>query len=190
MLIGFTGKAGAGKTTAALHLQKQCRSRKGKNRLSLILSFADPIKQSLAVLLNEPKLTSRADYGTKSMVDKYVGIPYRTWMQKFGTEFVRKMMHPCFWVRVMEDRILTNIEYYDIYIDDIRFNEEALLIKKYGGIIIKVERETAENNLWKKFLTWKNLHKSEKGISKKLINKIVINPGDGDFFDNLEKILE
>ncbi len=57
-----------------------------------------------------------------------------------------------------------------LVISDIRYDNEAELIKSNGGIIIKIMRPDAVTTIH-------NKHETEKGISENLVDHIVINDG-------------
>ena len=131
-LIGFAGVAGSGKTTLAQHLEK----RWGYNRTS----FAAPLKEALQGLfmLSKEQLT---DFDAKEAIDPRWGYSPRTLMQTFGTNFIREMIDEDFWVKRMGYLIEEQHQYSKIVIDDVRFPNEANLIRVAGGKIIHVIRD-------------------------------------------------
>jgi len=158
MLIGFTGKAGVGKTTIAKKLQDY----KG----FLVKSFANPLKESLVTLTGLP-MCHFTDSFLKEQSTEFGKTP-RELMQLYGTEFVRNMICEHFWVIRMRQE-LNSIGRVDVVIDDVRFEDEAQLIRERGGYLIHLKRDFESP-------TDKTGHKSEAGITVKE-NDIVIDSG-------------
>lgn len=127
MLIGFSGKMGAGKTTAA-------RMIKGAH----IIPFAGAMKETIQKLF---MFTDDQMYTLlgKNTIDPRWNISPREVMQKFSTDFIRTH-YPTFWV----DRMKVVLDYYSyrdiICIDDCRFSNEAELVRRSGGVIIHMKR--------------------------------------------------
>ena len=123
-LIGIAGRAGAGKTTIAKHLKEK----HGYTRWS----FADPLKE---MLINSGMITYDEAYTEKTPQSRWL-------MQKIGTDIFRKQVHPLYWVNKMRDSIEDTWEKVSIPIvlDDIRFPEEAEMVRSLGGKLIMVKR--------------------------------------------------
>jgi len=138
-LVLLVGLSGSGKSTAAEIL----RNRHGYKEDM----FAAPLKKfALALGFSRKQI-----YGTqaqKAQINEYWGISGRTFMQQFGTEVCRDAIPKCIpeldlngrtlWARVMEGKITKSKK---LVISDGRFEDEASLVRHYGGIIIKLERE-------------------------------------------------
>ncbi|RLI65904.1 MAG: hypothetical protein DRO67_02005 [Candidatus Asgardarchaeum californiense] len=131
LLIGLVGPAGVGKTTIAKVFEAALGFK--------IMSFAEPLKKSLSVLTGlPPKYFTNIELKEKQIPG--LDDSPRTLMQKFGTEFVRDTIHKDFWVW----RMRNNINKYpnkNIIIDDIRFHNEAQLVRDMGGVVIHLNRE-------------------------------------------------
>ena len=122
MIIGFTGRAGAGKTTAAEYIA-------GFKHYS----FAAPIKALLNPFFG---WDDRHAFGElKEKIDERWGFSPRAAYQTFGTEFARAL-NPDFWIRYAESAIPPGV---DTVIDDIRFPNEAAWVRE-RGILIHIER--------------------------------------------------
>ena len=87
-------------------------------------------------------------------------------LQRLGTDVVRECIDEDYWV----GKWMTSVERAShwgadlkILVDDVRFNNEAAAIKKYGGLIVEVY--TPDQDL--KYDT----HSSEGGIIKSYIDK-------------------
>lgn len=156
ILIGLAGKAGVGKTTIA-----QCFVKWGYVQLS----YATPLKTALAVLTGLP-IEHFIDSELKEIKIPGLDISPRTLMQKIGTECIRNMIHPNFWIWKMRHSISAHSD-RDIIIDDIRFENEAQLIRNNGGIVIHLTRSFISPTKHTK-------HKSERPLEH-YKNDIIIN---------------
>lgn len=128
MIIGFTGRIGHGKTTAANHVVVKY----GAERFS----FAAPLK---AMLKDIYGLSEEQLYGTqeqKATVDPRHGKSPRELMQFLGTEVCRKHLGEDVWANAA----ISKLEEGKLYVcDDVRFPNEARKIEEFGGVIIKIE---------------------------------------------------
>jgi hypothetical protein len=160
-IIAFTGVMGCGKTTAARIL------------CGYDLSFAKPLKEAVKILflLTEDQLYTQAG---KNTVDPRWGVTPREFLQWMGTDVIRKRF-PGHWVQLMEHRIRGLHDRVGkqalITVDDIRFEDEAELIRKLGGVVVhivgrkaEVEDHTAD-------------HKSEQGIMFMTGDEVIDNSG-------------
>lgn len=124
-IIGLTGKAGAGKTTVAMHLERHYGFKR--------LSFAEPLKR---MLIETGLATYEELYVTKTPMSRKL-------MQVIGTDIIRNRVDKDFWVKQMAERIieLTRSGYFRFVIDDVRFQNEADFIRRLGGIVILITRD-------------------------------------------------
>lgn len=131
MIIGLLGQAGAGKTTAAEMLAKSL----GKQ--TLVLSVAAPIKSMLLGLGLQPQDFDRK---TKEKPIGWVGASPRHLMQTLGDW--GRGVNQSLWVNIAETRMSTALlsGVPDIIVDDIRTPLEAALIRKFNGVLIRIER--------------------------------------------------
>ena len=68
----------------------------------------------------------------------------RHMLQTLGTEYGRHCIHPDLWVKAAQPKILSFLERgIDVVVDDVRFLNEAALIRKLGGEVWCVERPSA-----------------------------------------------
>lgn len=136
-LIGFTGPKGSGKTTYAAHylIEKQ-----GYHRAS----FADPLKQMLFSL----GCTKEQLYGEDKEKPNPIfgGKTNREVMQTLGTDWGRDIVWNNIWIDAWE-RLVTEEE-APLYIvaDDLRFPNEAEVLRRLGGIVILVSRDDFGND--------------------------------------------
>ncbi len=146
MLIGIAGPAGVGKTSIARQFEKE--------EGFMIMSYAQPLKAALTALTGFP-MEFFTDIKLKETPLEFGKSP-REMMQLMGTEFVREMISEDFWTWRMRQRI-ESLPTANIVIDDIRFDNEAQLVRDMGGTILHPHRN------YKK-VTDHNEHRSEQEI--------------------------
>lgn len=141
-LIGLTGQAGTGKDTAAAYL---CESY-GFVRAA----FADPINDMLAELLQQVDVDHAVLHERhlkEAPIEALPGAPSaRQLKQTLGTEWGRTLVHPDLWVKHLESRLglLGFAPVHDrIVISDVRLANEADMVRRYGGHLIRLHRDTA-----------------------------------------------
>ena len=136
IIIGLCGKAYSGKTTAACFFERGLYERK---------SFAKPLKDA-AIAMTGLDEKYFYDPDIKFETIPWIGKSPREILQLMGTNFVRQMINKDFWTLRMEEE-LSKVELRrNIVIDDIRFRNEAALVKKLGGTTIKIQRNTGHEN--------------------------------------------
>lgn len=130
-IIAFTGLAGAGKSTAAMHLVKS----RGFERVR----FAGPLKAMMAALGLSP---AEIDGDRKEQPCELLGgrTP-RYAMQTIGTEWGRDLIAPDLWIRAWHAALAKVTG--DVVIDDCRFPNEADAVIAAGGFMVRVERPGA-----------------------------------------------
>jgi dephospho-CoA kinase len=129
LLIGTTGKKYSGKDTAADYIAKKYNFVK--------YSLSEPLKSALQILFKFTDEQLHTDL--KEQVDPRYGKSPRQIMQHIGTDVLRK----CYG----DDFFLNHINLNEkIIIADVRFKNERDFIKRNGGIIIKINRDTGHND--------------------------------------------
>jgi hypothetical protein len=156
MLIGLTGRAGSGKDTAAVYLAQAHRF--------MPLAFATPIRQMLQVGLG---LTEQ-DFtpANKNEVIERLQRSPRQLMQTLGTEWGRTHVHSSLWVSLAAGE-LDRMENLDVVFTDVRFEDEAKMIRDRGGFIVCLIRSVALPV---------HQHVSEAGVQ--------LREGDGEIHNN------
>ena len=155
MLIGITGKARSGKDTIAKHLVNS----HGFDHYW----FSKPMKDALAVMLG---WTSEHLYGDlKEAVDPFYNVSPRRALQTIGTDWGRDIINKDLWLLCAERAIASSP---NLVISDVRFDNEAKLIRSKGGIVICVNRHDAQEV---------SEHISESGVSEHLIDMTIENEG-------------
>jgi len=130
-LIGFTGRARSGKTTAArLINSRNIRIINNVTKLqSVRLSFATPLKSMASFLYPEIK---ESFYGDKTQVHEPSGKTAREILQLLGTEVCRNIYHDT-WIDIMDRKVRNHIDKKIITIDDIRFDNEFDFVRNHKG---------------------------------------------------------
>lgn len=173
LILGLNGLKGSGKDTVAAYLIKEYQFERR--------AFADPLKKSVAALLdipyhkidqykNDPGIwIELTDGGSERILD--VPITFRTFLQRYGTESHRGVFGEDFWL----DHTLPKDGFYSgrkIVITDCRFDNEAHRIHKCGGNIIEIRRPALNKS---------DTHESEQPLSPKLVDAILNNDKDLDY---------
>lgn len=148
MIIGFTGRKRSGKSTAARHLVEHY----GFVELSFAQALKDmalsinPIIDFVYVGTFKGKPQFRpiylADavnrYGWERVKDR--APEARRFLQRLGTEGVRDHIGVDTWVDKVDRQIRAIAGRRSIVIADVRFENEAELVRIYGGIVVEVTR--------------------------------------------------
>lgn len=167
-LIGLTGKARSGKDTVAGMLQSAFGFK--------TIAFAKPLKEGLKTMLG---LTEEHVNGSlKEVVIEDFGKSPRQMLQTLGTEWGRETVHDMIWLTVARRQVNVWLEQgYNVVITDVRFENEAEMIRKMGGEIWHIHRPDA---------TQVAAHSSESGIVFTLADYLIYNNSTlDDLFDTV-----
>ena len=129
-IIGLAGKARSGKNTVAQHLARRFGYQE--------IAFADPLKAAAGEIfgLNDAQL-----YGAdKERVDAFWGETPRAILQKLGTDCLRNGYASDVWVRALQRRISFVPEEVRSVVTDVRFPNEAVALRAWGGEIWQLVR--------------------------------------------------
>jgi len=129
-LVGLAGLDGSGKTTAAQTLIDA-----GWHRVK----FAAPIKEMIRVI----GMTDRHIEGDLKDIpcDILGGRTPRHAMQTLGTEWGRDLVYTDLWVDIARRKItLAMAAGVNVVVDDVRFEDEASMIRDLGGVIVGIKR--------------------------------------------------
>lgn len=176
LLIGLTGRARTGKTTAANLLA---------NTHGLVsYAFADPLRDGLMQIFN----LSPCDFDDerKERTIDWLGRSPRELMQSMGTEWGRNQVHPDLWLLLAEQNLeflgQTNDNATGFVISDLRFENEADFVRKRGGIVLHLLRPSAAEV---------SPHISETGIGIQDNDLFLHNDGSiEDLLGQLDEIFE
>jgi hypothetical protein len=144
LLIGLTGKKKSGKSTCADYLQIRHEFK--------TFEFASALKEVVKYVYN---LSDEQVHDTvlKETVDPRYNVTPRELLQVVGTDCFRDTVKGklpnisinSIWIHRTETEILKYKDVQNIVVTDVRFPDEAELIKKHGGIIINISRTVAED---------------------------------------------
>lgn len=166
-LLAFTGKAGAGKSTAL-----ECLKDLQYHPLAL-KKLASPLYDMQEMIYARIKpIYERPVNFTK---DRFL-------LQFLGTEWARKTISDTIWVDLWKQEIerfykaSNNLEVEPIFVcDDVRFDNEAEAVKSLGGHIIQIV-----SNAERIEVQGIPNHASENGVDLKYIDYIIENNGSID----------
>lgn len=150
-LIGIAGPARAGKDTLASYLLDNLSDDWSRS------SFADPLKAMLSVIgvdISDDK---------KAVIDERYGRSPRYMMQTLGTEWARNTINKNMWVRAFARLNAGKC----VIVPDVRFENEAELVREHGVLIHLVGRGGIEGN-----------HVSENAIAFKPGDIVIDNSRD------------
>lgn len=132
MIIGLGYKARSGKDTVADYLRVHFGFKH--------VAFADALKDACRAIfhLNEHQL-----YGDqKDVEDAYWKDTPRNILQRVGTECLRRGYDTEVWVKSLGHLITRDLS-SNWVISDVRFPNEALAVKGWGGVVVLVDRPNA-----------------------------------------------
>jgi len=151
-IVGLTGGAGTGKSTAALHLLRS-------HGRAYQLSFARPLKRMLVALLSDALPSGWPHKATELLDDPVLkeqtlpflgGLTPRYMMQTLGTEWGRTALGHDFWVLLAEQKLdrFLGAKYHansaglnlQVVFTDVRFPNEATMIRRRGGVVVRIVR--------------------------------------------------
>ena len=191
MIIGIWGLIGSGKGTVADILVEQHNYEK--------LSFADKLKDGVSSVFgwDREMLEGDTDESRKwrEEEDKFwteetgETVTPRLILQLFGTDCMRNGFYDGIWVSLVKQELLKNKD-KNYVIPDVRFENEAKMIRSLGGRICQVRR--GPDPLW--FRLYKDLgqepidvHKSEWAWANVQMDYILANDGTPEDLKNLVK---
>jgi hypothetical protein len=164
VLIGLTGRAGAGKDTIGDYLKNSWQFGKG--------SFAGPLKDACSSLFGVPRLVFENPSEKERVVEHWGRSP--RWMaQWLGTEVMRDQYDTNFFLDRM-DLMIKRSPVDRMVVTDVRYDNEAEFIKARGGVIWKIEAGERTACLSGETA----MHRSEMGIKDSLVDATVDNSGD------------
>ena len=185
-IIGFLGRAGSGKDTAADYLVKHHNYVK--------ISFATPLKDICEILFGFSKDQLYGDL--KEVDDKLWRVSPRRVMQYLGTDIFRNRIDELlpdvgnnFWVNSFKIKYLNEIKKdpnFKCVVADVRFQNEIDIINELGGTVIRIHRNIADNSSSKY-----SQHESENNIDNLtgVINNVDNNSSLEDMYNSIEKIM-
>jgi hypothetical protein len=188
LLIGLSGKFGAGKTTIQRILEKKSYVR---------VNMADILKQTLSLHCNIPLHLLEGEteesrifrespveekwqqfFQEMEIFSKYKKegkkITWRIVMNVYGAELFRNMVHKNYWIQCTMQKIEHLLKKGEnVVVGDVRYENEKDMIKQLGGKLWFVTRENSENNI---VLSDPN-HSSNKTFTEEFIDEKIENNG-------------
>lgn len=181
-VIGLAGPARSGKNTVASIIEDiaeiTVKQDAFANRLKIsaakslgfefetlkeYLDWADTFKEECSITIEV------LDINEEPHMQSVKSISGREFLQFYGTEAHREVFDTDFWVQ----QLATNLDPEVLtVVTDVRFDNEAALINRLGGMIIRVNREQAEE--------LPGQHASEAPIDDQLVDYEIDNSGTMD----------
>lgn len=158
MLIGITGKAGAGKDTLGQYLCEEYHC--------VHYYFAKPLKEGAKIMF---ALTDEQIANKEVPIEPW-GISPRKIYQLLGTEIGRGI-DPAIWIKNAE-MFVKSVPGRTVVITDCRFDNEATFIHNRGGVVINIVRNKED--------IIENRHSSEGGLKPDNIDLTINNDGTID----------
>ena len=162
-IVGLTGKARSGKDTVAMRLATHY----GYHHYW----FSRPMKEACRNIFGWGDEHLYGDL--KDVVDTTYGVSPRYVLQTIGTDWGRDMINRDLWlIRAQQEMDANPL----IVVSDVRFDNEASLIRSNGGSVIRLGRDDLQQV---------NPHQSENGVSDGLITRTIENNGTLDELNRL-----
>ncbi|MDX2478925.1 MAG: hypothetical protein QNK24_01160 [Desulfuromusa sp.] len=167
MIIGFAGKAASGKTSAAKHLLEQSSPNvvilpmalvlreEVENFIRLVgaedqvpLVYGDQDDKVRIFHIDQQRALEQCPLWANFVAENQdiqdspgqSAVSVRRILQWWGTEYRRAQDHD-YWTKAWEKKLLEyDLTSTHVLVDDVRFVNELNIIKKHGGIFIKIER--------------------------------------------------
>lgn len=136
MIIGFGYSAQVGKSTACDFLAKFYGFTS--------LAFADPLKQAAKTIygLSEEQVNGKL----KNEIDLFWQETPRQILQKVGTNGIRNGHRQDVWVKALERKLRQDLD-NNWAISDVRFPDEAEMIKSMNGYVVKISGTFPEKQI-------------------------------------------
>lgn len=156
LIIGISGKKRSGKNTVADFIEDQLEDKK-----VVQLAFADELKNEVA----------EACGVSRDFIEMHKDI-FRPMLQWWGTDFRRKLFGENYWVdKILYKITQLSLETDVVIITDVRFQNEASMVQKSHGMIIRIERkQEKEDN-----------HPSEIALDGYMFDNVINNDYSIDF---------
>ena len=163
-LIGVTGAALSGKSTAAQYFVEEHRF--------VELAFAAPIKAAIQAMLDVTDIQLRE---CKEDVVAPLDRSLRYLLQTLGTEWGRELVDEQIWIKLLAQDYdfwrgnKASLKPEGIIISDVRFENEAKWVRGHGGIVLHLHRKDSDTV---------EAHSTEDGVARKGQDYIIHNDFD------------
>lgn len=153
-VLGFLGRAGSGKDTAADMLSRMISGKQVR------LSFAQPLKDALTTLFMMDKTAFTDREKKETPMEEYYGKSPRELAQWLGTDIFRNQFDKEFWTSRLRKSLVQlesegNTHY--VLVTDVRFLNEAEMLLDYGAKLVYVDSSKRQTPV-------KQAHESEMEI--------------------------
>lgn len=132
LLLGIAGPAGSGKDTIGTRLSI--------HHDFVMTSFAEPLRCA-AMEVFGLDYDHFIDRELKETVNGYWGLTPRQMLQRLGTEAIRGTFGAEFWIRRWCQTYAEVQGTDNVVVTDVRFPEEAQMVRERGGIMVHVMRD-------------------------------------------------
>lgn len=144
MIIGIAGRAGAGKDTAAIQLERAALAR---GVPTMRISFMEPVRAMLRAMGVPPAFMF--ERALKEQPVPGMGRSYRQLAQSLGSEWGRELVDRELWMNVARRRIhdearMVTPHQLIAFVSDVRLHEEAVWVRSQGGVLLRITRPDAE----------------------------------------------
>jgi dephospho-CoA kinase len=165
MIIGISGKAGSGKDTFAEEFRNNIINR---DTSWFIKKFSSKLKATACQILGVPfELFENQHFKTTNIGEKWGNMTAREFLQVIGST-MRDYVHKDIWINALFSNYNEVDHYPNWIITDVRYLNEVGAIKKRGGIVIRINRDTGSNDT----------HVSETQLDNYPFDYVIDNNGD------------
>lgn len=170
-LVGlYSPRAQSGKSTTARHLANR--------RGGVTMSFADPMRAAIMPVVapfmpggESQVLDWLGDSRKDTAPVPVLGVTLRHLLQTIGTAWGRELIHPDLWTEIAQATARTHRQRRLTIIDDVRFENEYAMVKREGGLLIKIVRPDAP-------VSANSGHTSEARLEHLPFDEVITNTGD------------
>jgi hypothetical protein len=160
-LLGIHGLKRSGKDTFATHYQEAASD----NGVPVTrMALAEGLKDSMQSALGIPRAWVHGTDAEREMDrDQLHGLSGRTFMQFLGTEIIRSRLGQQSHAELVLGRILREPREATVLVTDVRFPNEAEVLRRAGGAILRIDRPMVDRPL--------DGHISERPLDAQLVDR-------------------
>ena len=166
MIVGFGYEKRSGKDTAGRRLVEHHGFRR--------LAFADRLKAAGALICGFSE--EQCHGALKDVADEFWGFTPGWFFQQFGTEVCR-VIDPDTWVKVVARVLAKTPLWVNVVLTDVRYPNEADLIRRAGGFVVRVDRPGLERRAGEEAGRRSGDHTSERALVGYNFDAVLLNDG-------------